>query len=289
VPADPLSAVKLLLCPVCAADLVPNGPRVADGLRCAQGHRFDGARQGYVNLLTGRGTSFVPDTAAMVAAREAFLGSGGYAPLAGRVAAEAARLLADVPAPVVLDAGTGTGYYLARVLEEVPQAGAVALDLSKFALRRAVRTVPQALCLVWDLWRPLPLAAGEADLVLNIFAPHNAAEYARVLGPDGHLLVVTPAPGHLAGLRAVVPLLGIGGDKAGRLADSLAGHFERVLETEVAADLELDAGQAEQLVMMGPNAHHTDAESVRAALAGTRLPLAVEARFTLGIFRKRGR
>ncbi|MCG2622157.1 methyltransferase domain-containing protein [Arthrobacter sp. I2-34] len=283
---DPLAALRLLLCPVCAAEMLPNGPRPADGIRCAEGHRFDGARQGYINLLTGRGTSFTPDTAAMVAAREAFLSAGGYAPLAGRVAAEAAQLLAGRTSPAVLDAGAGTGYYLAHVLAGCPDAAAVALDISKFALRRATRAVPGALCLVWDLWRPLPLAAASVDLVLNVFAPRNAAEYARVLAPGGHLLVVTPAPGHLAQLRDVLPLLAIGEDKAAKLAETLSGHFVETAATEVSAPLELDADGVEQLVLMGPNAHHTDATAIRAALAGTALPLAVEARFTLSVFRR---
>ena len=283
---DPLAAVRLLLCPVCAAEMLPNGPRVAEGIRCTEGHRFDGARQGYINLLTGRGTSFTPDTAAMVAAREAFLASGRYAPLATRLAAEAARLLGGIDAPVVLDAGAGTGYYLARILDQYTEATAIALDISKFALRRAAHALPGALCLVWDLWRPLPVAATSVDLVLNVFAPRNAAEYARVLAPGGHLLVATPAPGHLAQLRGTIPLLGIGEDKAAKLADSLSGHFAQISGDEVSAELELDLDGVEQLVLMGPNAHHTDAAGIRAALAGTVLPLAVEARFTLSVFRR---
>ncbi|NKX53966.1 methyltransferase domain-containing protein [Arthrobacter sp. E918] len=267
--------------------MVANGQRAADGIRCTEGHRYDGARQGYVNLLTGRGTSFVPDTAAMVAARDTFLAAGGYEPLAEALAAEAARLLSGIAAPAVLDAGTGTGYYLAKVLDRRPDAAAVALDISKFALRRAAHAVPAALCLVWDIWRPLPLAAGCVDLVLNVFAPRNAAEFARVLAPGGHLLVATPAPGHLAQLRSILPLLGIDTDKAARLADSLSGHFEQVSAAAVSAGLELDAGAVEQLVMMGPNAHHVDAAGIRSALAGTGLPLAVEARFTLSVFRKK--
>ncbi|MFD1211523.1 methyltransferase domain-containing protein, partial [Arthrobacter sp. GCM10027362] len=195
--------------------------------------------------------------------------------------------LAGVAAPAVLDAGAGTGYYLAHVLQQRPDAAAVALDLSKFALRRAAQAVPGALCLVWDLWRPLPLAAAGVDLVLNVFAPRNAAEYARVLAPDGHLLVVTPAPGHLAQLRGVVPLLEIQEDKAAKLAEALSEHFDPVSGQEVFAGMELDAGGVEQLVMMGPGAHHTDAAGVRAALAEIDLPLAVDARFTLSVFRKR--
>jgi len=290
VPSEPapLSALRLLLCPVCAADMLPNGPRPADGIRCSEGHRFDGARQGYINLLTGRGTSFTPDTAAMVAARASFLAAGHYAPLADRMAAEAALLLAGTQTPAVLDAGAGTGYYLARVLERCPTASAVALDISKFALRRAAHAAPGALSLVWDLWRPLPLAAGSVDLVLNVFAPRNAAEYARVLSPGGHLLVATPALGHLAALRSLLPLLAIGEDKAAKLADTLSGHFEQVWAEDVDAPLLLDAESVEQLVLMGPNAHHTDAAAIRTALAGAVLPLPVEARFTLSAFRRRG-
>jgi 23S rRNA (guanine745-N1)-methyltransferase len=99
--------------------------------------------------------------------------------------------------------------------------------------------------------------------------------------------VATPAPGHLAQLRSILPLLGIETDKAAKLADSLSGHFEQVSAATIRAGLELDAGGVEQLVMMGPNAHHTDTAGIRAALAGTGLPLAVEARFTLSVFRKK--
>jgi 23S rRNA (guanine745-N1)-methyltransferase len=122
--------------------------------------------------------------------------------------------------------------------------------------------------------------------VLNVFAPRNGAEYARVLAPGGHLLVATPAPGHLAQLRSTVTLLGIAEDKAAKVADSLAGHFAPVAAAEVAATLELDAAGVERLVLMGPNAHHTDTAAIRAALAGAALPLAVDARFTLSVFRK---
>ena len=56
--------VDLLRCPVCGEALAE-----ADGsLRCAAGHSFDIARQGYANLVPGRA-----DTPEMVEARDAFL------------------------------------------------------------------------------------------------------------------------------------------------------------------------------------------------------------------------
>ncbi|MFP3468351.1 SAM-dependent methyltransferase, partial [Leifsonia sp. SIMBA_070] len=60
-------------------------------LACGRGHRFDAARQGYFNLLTGAGTKFSADTAEMVQARVDFLGAGHYLPMAR----ELARLVAE--------------------------------------------------------------------------------------------------------------------------------------------------------------------------------------------------
>ena len=80
--AMPFPAQDLLRCPVCAGAWDPW--RSSDrSLVCGSGHRFDAARQGYINFLTGRGTRFVPDTADMVSARDRFLTAGHYAPIAG--------------------------------------------------------------------------------------------------------------------------------------------------------------------------------------------------------------
>ena len=290
--ARPLDLIPLMLCPVCGEQMEAAGQVPAQGLRCAAGHQYDGARQGYVNMLTGRGTRFIPDTAEMVSARDAFLGAGHYAPLARQLAATAGTLLAGTPAPVLLDAGAGTGYYLEAVLHKVADARALALDLSKFALRRAARTLPEALCVVWDLWKPLPLSAGSTDLILNVFAPRNPAEFARVLKPGGHLVVATAAPGHLDELREVVPLLAVDTDKSERLGETLGAGFEEVESDALEVPLQLRAEDIVRLVMMGPNAHHLDAEAVRAAAAGAGADggeLPVTARFTVTAYRRRGR
>jgi 23S rRNA (guanine745-N1)-methyltransferase len=50
-PFLPKPAHAILRCPNCQGDLSP-----ADhSLVCGRGHRFDLSREGYVNLLTGRG------------------------------------------------------------------------------------------------------------------------------------------------------------------------------------------------------------------------------------------
>lgn len=50
----------------------------------------------------------------------------------------------------------------------------------------------------------LPVADGVMDTVVNIFAPCVPAEYARVLRPGGHLIVVGAGERHLIGLKEAV-------------------------------------------------------------------------------------
>src|SRR5487761_348116 len=76
-----------LRCPVCA-DPVRVGD---DQVTCARGHGFDIARQGYVSLTSGRGGPGTGDSAAMVMARDRFLGGGHYQPIADALSALAGR------------------------------------------------------------------------------------------------------------------------------------------------------------------------------------------------------
>lgn len=63
----------MLICPLCSAAL----GEVDNGVACPAGHRFDRARQGYLNLLpVQHKKSLDPgDNAAMVEARRQFLGA----------------------------------------------------------------------------------------------------------------------------------------------------------------------------------------------------------------------
>ena len=271
----------LLVCPLCGDDLAMR----ERALRCGGGHSFDLARQGYVNLLPGDARPGTADSAQMVEARTAFLTAGHYAPLADAIATAAAEAVpADRPA-TVLDAGAGTGYYLAAVLDALPQAAGLALDVSKFALRRAARAHPRAAAAVWDVWRPLPVRSGAVDLLLNVFAPRNPAEFHRVLRDDGTLLVVTPQADHLAQLReARSGMLEVDGGKAERLAGALtdSGLFRAAGTVPLSYPLALGPEQAADAVGMGPSARHADRLAGAAPLTGT---LEVTAAFLLSAYR----
>ena len=279
-----------LLCPVCARGLTPEGARGAGParLRCAAGHSFDAARQGYFNLLVGKGTSFEADTAAMVDARFNFLGRGHYQPLADAVAAAVVPCL-TAGNEAVLDSGTGTGHYLRSVLDAAAAQGrsvaAMGIDISKFALRRAARLNPEVLNLVWDVWQPLPLADESVDAVTVIFAPRNAAEFSRVLRPGGRLVVVTPRPGHLAAVAALTGMLGIEEGKDVRLAAAMARHFEPHGSSDIDIQLELTRQEAADLAFMGPAGHHQSREDIAQRLGNSPEPVHAEARFRVLVYR----
>lgn len=252
--------LHLLACPHCAEPLTRSGGTVG----CPAGHRFDIARQGYLSLLGNRSRTDTGDSAEMVAARMAFLGSGHYRPIADAIADV-------VTAGTVLEIGAGTGYYLGAVLDRLAARGVanpcgVALDASRYAARRAAadRRVGS---IVADAWSRLPVRDAACGAVLSVFAPRDPAEIARVLAPGGSLVVVTPEPAHLAEIRDPLGLLTVDAGKPERLADSFAGLLTPVDRCILHRGLALTREDVVALVLMGPAARHLTAEQVRAAAA----------------------
>ncbi|MDQ2622793.1 MAG: methyltransferase domain-containing protein [Actinomycetota bacterium] len=256
--------VPTLICPHCGAELRTNGA----SLLCSSGHTANIARQGYVSLLGRDSGTHTADSAEMVAARERFLDSGHFGPLARELAAVAARPgLEDVEGSV-LDLGTGTGYYLAAVLEELPGRAGLGVDNSKFAARRAARCHPRAGAIVADIWDEVPVRDESMALVLNVFAPRNGEEISRVLAPGGRLVVVTPGPEHLKELIEPFAMISVDADKEERLERSLekVGGDAEVVSLEWK--MSLTPEEITDLVGMGPSAGRLDPEGLRELVAG---------------------
>jgi len=257
-----------LCCPHCGAELA-DGP----SLTCGQGHVFDVAKQGYVSLLSGR-SAVSGDSAEMVAARDAFLSAGHYAPIVRAVVA------ATEGAGCVLDLGAGTGHYLAAVLAAAPARVGIALEISKPALRRAARAHPRLGAVGADTWRRLPIRDGSIAVVLNVFAPRNAAELARVLTDDGRLVVVSPTQTHLAELVSALDLLTVAPDKAEKVTASLPGFVVSEVD-DVEFALSLGQEDVRTLVGMGPSAWHVDEATLRERVAALDMPVRVTASVTV--------
>jgi len=281
VPGALLGALEQVRCPVCGLPLALEDR----ALRCRLGHAVDVARQGYANLVVG-GRTHPGDTSAMVAARDAFLAAGHYAPVAQAVADALASDGALPPGPVV-DVGGGTGWYLAQVLDRLPAAVGVrdglCLDSSTAALRRAARAHPRVAALGVDVWQGLPLADGCAAAVLSVFAPRNPAEVARVLAPRGRWVVVTPRPEHLQELVGPLGMLSVDARKDDRLAADLA-DFTRTASTDLHHRVELGHGDVRALVGMGPSAHHVADGDLDARLAGLPAVVAVTVAVRVSVY-----
>lgn len=273
---------QVLACPVCTGGLTVDGAV----LRCDRGHAFDVARHGYVNLLPGGVRPGTADTAEMVAARAAFLATDAFGPVADAVARAATGLADGVPGAVV-DVGAGVGYYLARTLRELPDRPGLALDLSKHAARRAARAHVCIGAAVCDTWSGLPVRDAAAAVVLDVFAPRNAAEFARVLAAGGGVVVATPTPAHLHEVADTLDLIGIDDRKDARLAASFSSAFAALDDEVVEYVMELDRDTVSWLAGMGPSAHHPGEQERQARVSNLPECVRVTASVRVARFRVR--
>lgn len=187
-------------CPVCKSPLFYDERTVS----CKNGHSFDRAKSGYVNLLqSNRKHAAIPgDNKEMVAARRAFLSAGYYAPLQQAVAEEVKKYAAFDGA-TILDVGCGEGYYTKAIAEAAANANIAGIDISKSALSVAAKHVKSVQFAVGSVFH-LPVADNTCDLVTELFAPYCGKEFARVLKPGGVFLSVIPGARHLFGLKTLL-------------------------------------------------------------------------------------
>lgn len=147
------------------------------------------------------------DTKQMVAARRAFLEAGCYEPFRRRLCELACEALAAVPAPAVLDAGCGEGWYTSALLDALRAAGkepeVCGFDISKFAVRAAAKRHKGIAFAVASAFS-IPAAEASADLIVNVFAPIVPDELRRVVKPGGFLLLAVPTPRHLYGMKELL-------------------------------------------------------------------------------------
>lgn len=250
------------------------------------GHSYDVARQGYVTLAGGRGLNHSGDSADMIHAREAFLAGGHFAPFVEAVSAAVLDVLDDahVPddaAPVILEVGAGTGYYLSHTLDAVPGSRGVGLDVSTAAAKPLAKAHPRLGCVVADAWESIPLRDASCDVISVVFAPRNPAEFARLLTPEGQVVILTPDTGHLDELREPLGIIGVEDGKLDRLAEQAEGHLEMVGEpTPLEFTMNLDKAAIAAQVGMSPSARHITDLADRVALLPETMTVTARANLT---------
>ena len=260
-----------LICPVCQGDL----HQVNKTFRCPRSHTFDMAKEGYVNLwLAGRKSpKILGDAKEMLRARRRFLERGFYRPLIETIKAQLYPYFSTISEQsepsqprCLADIGCGEGYYIGQIKRylEANLTGQpcryFGMDLSKTAARLAARRYKTIHFFVGDVNQKILFSDRSITCLLNIFAPRNVTEFERVLAPNGHLLVVIPAPNHLANLRTELRLLDIETNKEQRVIKQFAPVFSLTKKYSITFDLSLTGEDLSDLVQMTPNYWHLSNE-----------------------------
>ena len=230
-------------CPLCAQPLRREEKRYV----CPQGHSFDIARQGYVNLLTVQQKhSLDPgDTRQQVLSRRAFLESGFYAPISEALNQAALDYIAQGE---ILDVGCGEGYYSARLAAALG-APLTGLDISKEAVRCAAGQY-KAYAWLCATAAHIPVPDGSVGTLSSLFALTLPGEFRRVLRKNGLFLQVLAAEDHLLGLKSIV--YDVLTHKQKNTAPALPG-FALLESRQIRFDFTAEGEQIQRLFAMTPH------------------------------------
>ena len=273
-----ITPFQALACPLDGKPLQRNGA----AWRCASGHSFDIAAQGYTHLLPvqNKRSRDPGDSKAMIASRRRFLNAGYYQPIA-----EAAlrAVLADTVADSTircLDAGCGEGYYLRQLAAPVSDAGQLALiglDISKWAVLSAAKQENRIAWVVGSNAN-LPILPGTLDRVLCMFGFPVYAEFFRVLRAEGQLIQIDAGPEHLRELREIIyPTL--------KPESSIEVHvppgFTAFSSERIGYSVEInDQEPIADLLAMTPHLYRASAEGRAKAMALHSLSITVDVHLT---------
>lgn len=230
------------------------------------------------------------DSPAMIQSRRRFLDQGFYNRISegiNEAVASNIRELEDGTAFSILDAGCGEGFYLRRLKEYlVGRVGGrihldcYGVDISKFAISKAAqrdKSVSWAVANIVDL----PFESGSLDMIINVFALADFAEFSRVLSGKGKLVIVTPGPRHLNGLRDMIYPVSREHELS-EISEQAKAFFTLSALTRVNYPLELNCSEdIMDLLSMTPYFWNIDLNTKTRVEALTRLALEVDVVITV--------
>lgn len=270
-------AKQILMCPVCRQPL----NLTERTWRCEQGHSYDVAKQGYVNLhvVQHKHSKNPGDTPESVDARRAFLQGGYYQPLQQAVV----DLLKQLNVKAILDIGCGEGYYTSAMQQVVEHC--VGVDIAKTAVQRAAKLNPEVTWVV-GTGATLPVLDHSMDACTSLFSPIPQAEIARVLKDEGYLIVVTPASEHLYAMREAL-FEQVNPHTPEKFVEQLQDLFELKQEQIIDAPFVLEQQALKNLIAMTPYAYKASPE--RRSQLEQHSQLEVTASFQIYVFQKRNK
>lgn len=189
--------MNVLMCPVCKESLIKSNKSV----RCSNGHSFDIAKEGYVNLLSAhKSGDSVGDNKEMARSRRDFLNKDYYKILADAVSDCVLKYSCE--GGNVLDICCGEGYYT-NVISNKLNRNYYGFDISKNMVRLAAKRSCNARFFVANIAN-IPISTGSIDFAFHLFAPFHSDEFSRVLADDGVIVTAIPGKEHLFQLKSVL-------------------------------------------------------------------------------------
>lgn len=184
----------MLICPVCSGELI----KTENTYKCDKNHSFDRAKEGYVNLLSGKHKAgeLIGDNRDMAKSRRLFLEKGHYDFLAQSICSQINKN------DNVLDISCGEGYYT-DYFRRKTGAQVSGFDISKEMIKLAAKKYKETFFFVANIAR-IPVKDASIDTAIQICAPFSEKEFARILKKDGKLLSVVPGRKHLWEMKKVL-------------------------------------------------------------------------------------
>lgn len=177
-----------ILCPVCKKIIT----KQEKTYKCINGHNFDIAKEGYLNLNMHKSQN-TGDNQTMIKARQNFLDKNHYQFLRDRIN----ELLTEESS--LIDLACGEGYYTSAF----KCRDKIGIDLSKTGLKIASKKDKNTTYLLNSIFHN-PLEDKCADYVITIFAPVAKEEIYRLLKDEGRFILVKPDTDHLFELKKVL-------------------------------------------------------------------------------------
>lgn len=272
-----------LVCPIDGNKLT----RLEKQYTCDNGHTFDIARQGYVNLLPvqHKRSKEPGDSKEMVVARTEFLSTAIYETIADKLAQLSLSHI-HLSSTTIVDAGCGEGYYfdyLCEYLKKVnneDHVSFIGLDISKYAILEAARKNKDITWIVGTNRQP-PFEVDSVDIILCVFGFQSYDGFTQILKTKGKVILVEAGSEHLKELREVIydevkvsepPSL----TEAEQLGFSLIDSQEIKYESK-----ELNNQEINQLLLMTPHFFRANKEGQKVAMGLDNLTLTINVVFRI--------
>ncbi|MCQ2417921.1 MAG: methyltransferase domain-containing protein [Oscillospiraceae bacterium] len=261
-----------ITCPVCGGIFLREEKRFL----CSKGHSFDCARSGYVNLLQRQKHRQRGDDAVMAAARRDFLNRGYYQQLLDRIVESVLQYRVSA----IADIGCGEGWYSCGVLSALQkngiQASLCGIDISPEILRFAANRAKECGMGSQTAWavasvNRIPLEDQSCDCILNLFAPCEEKEFARILSDRGVLIRAIPLEKHLWELKTAV----YERPYENRPVVEASGGFQMVDMKRIDYQITVPREDLQTLFAMTPYSHKTSREDAEKLLSFNQLTTSV--------------